>query len=204
MDVNGEGEEEGTRAGGIGVLRWSTVVKGRKRGEGRLSTTGGRGRLGELVAVGSGGLRWSTVVKGNKKKRKGRGRGGTKAGGTGDCRKWWSMMVDIMKGRRRGKGRPLVAGGRGRVELTGEGIGAGELVAVGSDGLRWSTVVKGNKKKRKKVVSGGRKRYVGADKRGMLMARERKRELVAVGTGGLRWSAVVKGNKKKRRKVVSG
>ncbi|KAJ6744289.1 hypothetical protein OIU79_030578 [Salix purpurea] len=80
----------------------------------------------------------------------------------------------------------------------------GELVAVRSGGLQWSTVVKGNKKKRKKAVNGWRRRYVGADERGTLMARERKRELVAVGSGGLRWSAIVKENKKKRRKVVSG
>lgn len=32
MDVNGEGEEEGTRAGVIGSLRWLAVVKVRKRG----------------------------------------------------------------------------------------------------------------------------------------------------------------------------
>uniref|UniRef100_A0A6N2KM09 Uncharacterized protein n=1 Tax=Salix viminalis TaxID=40686 RepID=A0A6N2KM09_SALVM len=51
----------------------------------------------------------------------------------------------------------------------------------------------GNKKKR------CRKRYVGADEKGTLMARERKRELVAVRSGGLRWSVVVKENKKKGR-----
>ncbi|KAJ6697339.1 hypothetical protein OIU85_003686 [Salix viminalis] len=50
---------------------------------------------------------------------------GTRAGGTGGCQMWWSMMVDIMKGRRREKRRSSVAGGRGKVELTGEGIGAG-------------------------------------------------------------------------------
>ncbi|KAJ6761616.1 hypothetical protein OIU74_024305 [Salix koriyanagi] len=80
MDVNDRGEEEGTRAGGIGGLRWSTIIKGRKRGKGRLSTTRGRGRL---------------VLT--------REEEGTRAGGTGGCQKWWSMMVGIMKGRRRGK-----------------------------------------------------------------------------------------------------
>ncbi|KAJ6291989.1 hypothetical protein OIU76_023978 [Salix suchowensis] len=144
MDVNDKGEEEGTRAGGIGSLRWSAIVKGRKRGKRRLSMTGGRGRLA-LTGVEEG----------------------TRAGGTGCCQKWWSMMVDIIKGRRRGKGR-------------------------------------GVKKKRKKAISGWRKRYVGADERGTLMARERKRELVVIGSGGLRWSTVVKENKKKRRKVVNG